>query len=80
MLLILLITVGVQLTYRYSYFVGFRDSMPFKPNGQSGKPLEAWLPDFDLARPLRKITSGKKTTKVIWRGGNYNRALQRIPS
>lgn len=54
MLLILLITVAVRLTYRCSYFVGFRDSMPFKVNERSGKPLEAWLPDFDLAKAPQK--------------------------
>lgn len=52
--LIPLITVGVQLTSRYSYFVGFRDSTHFQPNNQSRKPLKAWLPDFDLARPPQK--------------------------
>ncbi|KAJ5920092.1 hypothetical protein N7516_010950 [Penicillium verrucosum] len=36
------------------YFVGFRDSTHFQPNNQSRKPLKAWLPDFDLARPPQK--------------------------
>ncbi|OQD91262.1 hypothetical protein PENSOL_c056G01400 [Penicillium solitum] len=47
----------------YLYFVGFRDSMPFKANERSGKPHEAWLPNFDLARPPQKNYKWKKDYK-----------------
>ncbi|KAJ5876655.1 hypothetical protein N7455_000120 [Penicillium solitum] len=33
------------------YFVGFRDSMPFKPKENWDEFYESWLPDFDLAKP-----------------------------
>lgn len=51
MLLLLLILMGIQLTCRYRYFVGFRDSMPFKPKENWDEFYESWLPDFDLAKP-----------------------------
>jgi hypothetical protein len=41
----------VRLTYPYSYFVGFRDAMPFKAKGTFG---EEWFPRFDLAKPPQR--------------------------
>lgn len=51
MLLFILTMLGVLLTCRRRYFVGFRDAMRFKAKGEFN---EAWLPRFDLARPPQR--------------------------
>lgn len=52
MSLILLTILRLRLTYPYSYFVGFRDAMPFNAKGSFG---QEWLPHFDLAKPPQKV-------------------------